>query len=485
VSSFPLYDRIAGRIKNKILFSVLIVFVVLYGATLSVTYSSSRTDLLKAAADEARSTAETLALTFWRYTELGNDSDIRNIQSYLYGLKKIINRRSAETSNSASVLLEVNVINADLVIQNSTIDDKLFTTVEGEIYRKAVANLPTPPQLVMDDGEVPFVHVVYPVTGDAGKEGVVASGAVELKFSLERQFHSLALLRVRTAIAGIVILLAITVVITIISNSITKPIQNLYAGMNAVNEEGDLAVQVPVISEDELGYLTSSFNHMIDSVRVSNDKLVKMITSSQRFVPEQFLSALGRGDITDVRLGDAILRDMSVFFMDIRGFTDMSQRMTAEENLTFLNSLLERILPSIEDNHGFIDKYMGDSIMALFEDPDDALLAAVDLRREVLAFNQASTEGDVDVGIGINSGELILGTMGTSGRIDTTGIGSTVNVASRLESLTKEFKVPIIIAETVYEALSEETRSGLDARELGPTKIRGIDKEMNLFGVTG
>lgn len=255
--------------------------------------------------------------------------------------------------------------------------------------------------------------------------------------------------------------------------------------MNTVDEEGNLDVQVPVISRDEVGYLTSSFNQMIDSVRVSNEKLVEMATSSRRFVPEQFLSALGRGDITDVRLGDAILKDMSVFFMDIRGFTDMSQRMTAQENLKFLNSLLERILPSIEDNHGFVDKYMGDSIMALFEDPDDALLAAVDLRREVLAFNQARAEGDVDVGIGINSGELILGTMGTSGRIETTVIDSTVNVASRLESLTKELKVPIIIAETVYEALSENTRAELDTRELGPTKIRGIDREMNLFGVTG
>jgi HAMP domain-containing protein len=358
MSSFPLYDWIAGRIKNKILISVLFVFVVLYGATLIVTYSSSKDDLLKAATDEAQSTAETLALTLWRNYELGTDGDIRNIQSYLVGFERIINRRR-ETSDTTSVLLEVNVIDSDLMIQNSTIDDNLFTTVVGEIYRNAIANVPTPPRLVLEKGEVPFIHIVHPVTADAGKENVVATGAVELKLSLSRQFRSLALRQVKTAIAGIVILVAITVVITIISHSITRPIQNLYTGMNAVDEDGDLEVQVPVISKDELGYLTSSFNHMIDSVRVSNEKLLEMVTSSQRFVPEQFLSALGRGDITDVKLGDAILRDMSVFFMDIRGFTDMSQRMTAEQNLTFLNALLERILPSIEDNNGFVDKYIG------------------------------------------------------------------------------------------------------------------------------
>lgn len=185
MSSFPLHDWIAGRIKNKILFSVLFVFIVLYGATLPVTYSSSKDDLLKAAKDEAQSTAETLALTFWRNFEVGNDSDIRNIQSYLIGFERIINRRRSETSDSTSVLLEANVVDPDLMIQNSTVDDNLFTTVEGEVYSKAVANVPTPPRLITNEGEVPFVHIVYPVTSEAGKENVVATGAVEIKFSLE------------------------------------------------------------------------------------------------------------------------------------------------------------------------------------------------------------------------------------------------------------------------------------------------------------
>ena len=470
MSSFPPYHWIAGRIKNKILFWVLAVFVVVYGVTLSYTYSSTRSDLLKAATEEAQSTAETLALTLWRNYELEND--IYDIQSYLYGYERI----------KSDNLIEVNVFDRSLEILSSTNEENLGATVKGEIFNRAIANTPTT-ELNTEAGERPFIHIVYPVSAEAAKENV-STGAIEMKFSLERQFDDLASLRVITVSAGIVILVAIGIVITFISHSITRPIQNLYAGMNQVDEEGDLQVQVQVISEDEVGYLTSSFNHMINSVRTSNEKLVEMIQSSQRFVPEQFLSALGRSDITDVKLGDAILRNMSVFFMDIRGFTNMSQRMTAEENLTFLNSLLQRILPAIEENHGFIDKYMGDAIMALFEKPEDALHAAVSLRREVLAFNEGR-DGGVDVGIGINSGELILGTMGTAGRIDTTVIGSTVNVASRLEALTKEFEMPIIIAEAVYEALSASTRAEFEATELGPVKIRGIDDEVNLIGVTG
>ena len=467
--SVPMYNWIAGRIKNKILFSVLAVFVIVYGTTLGVTYSSSKDDLLKAAIDEAQSTAETLALTLWRNYEFENDAFA--IQSYLHGYERI----------KSDNLLEVNVFDRSLEILSSTTDENLGMTVAGEMYEMAIDNTPTT-ALVMEPREEPFIHIAFPVSAEAGKKNR-ATGAIEMKFSLKRQFHSLARLRVITAIAGIVILVAITVVITIISQSITRPIQNLYAGMNRVDEEGDLRVQVPVTSKDEVGYLTSSFNHMINTVGLSNEKLVEMISSSRRFVPKQFLSALGRRDIADVRLGDAILRNMSVFFMDIRGFTDMSQRMTAEENLTFLNSLLLRILPAIEENDGFIDKYMGDAIMALFEKPDDALRAAIALRREVLAFNEEGGTG-IDVGIGINSGELILGTMGTTSRIDTTVIGSTVNVASRLESLTKEFEVPIIVSQAVYGALSETTRVELTTKELGPVKLRGIDEEIELIGVT-
>ena len=102
--------------------------------------------------------------------------------------------------------------------------------------------------------------------------------------------------------------------ILLLSKSITRPIQNLYDGMNLV-DEGDLNVQLSMVSKDEIGYLTSRFNHMIDSVRVSNEKIVSMVESSQRFVFAEFLHALGKDDITYVSLGDATVRNMTVLFM--------------------------------------------------------------------------------------------------------------------------------------------------------------------------
>ena len=468
-----LQSWLGRRIQNKILFSVLAVFIVVYGATLNYIYTSTKADLLEAARRQAQSTAEMLALTLYRNYEL--EEDIRKIQIDILSAKK-----------SKSDIMEINVFDRNLEILSSTNDENLFTAVEGEIYASAVRNK-AHIKLFTEVGE-PYLNIVYPVSAGANEAKYVATGGLEVQTSLKDQFEYLARILVNTVVAGIVILVAIGAVITLISHSITKPIQNLYSGMSRVDHDGDLQVQVPVVSEDEVGYLTSTFNHMIDTVRVSNEKLVEMIESSRRFVPEQFLSALGRGDITDVNLGDAILRNMSVFFMDIRNFTDMSERMSAEENLIFLNSLLTSILPAIERNHGFIDKYMGDCIMALFERPDDALLAAVSLRREMIAYNRGrSEEGveNIDVGIGINSGELILGTMGSSSRIDTTVIGSTVNVASRLESLTKEYEVPIIVTDAVYRRLADSTRASLDVKELGRVKIRGVENEVELIGVLG
>jgi len=465
------YDRFALRIKNKILFSVLAIFIVIYGATLSYIYNRLEEDLLQSARQEALSTTQILAVTLYRNYEIENDS--REIQSYILGARKY-----------KSNLLEINVLDRNLEIISSTDEDNLFATAVGRKYTSAIENT-SAIQLHTEEPE-PYLNIVYPISAGPA-ESNYATGVVEIKSSLKAQFAYLTRIRTNTLIAGLAILLGIAAVVTLISHSITRPIHNLYAGMGKVNE-GDLNIQVPVVSKDEIGYLTTTFNGMIDSVRISNERIVAMMESSRRFVPDQFLNALGKNDITDVELGDAILRDMTVFFMDIRNFTDMSERMSADENLIFLNGLLESILPAIGHHGGFIDKYIGDAVMALFPDrPDDALLAALDLRERIASYNRRREHRGsekIDVGIGINSGELILGTLGSPGRIDTTVIGSTVNIAARLEKLTKDYGIPIILPEAVFHAMDPSTQDRVQPKDLGSIKIRGIENEMRLIGIS-
>ncbi len=138
-------------------------------------------------------------------------------------------------------------------------------------------------------------------------------------------------------------------------------------------------------------------------------------------------------------MGDHVQREMTVFFSDIRDFTTLSETMTPQENFDFLNSYLRRATPIIRTNHGFIDKYIGDAIMALFpREPADALQSAVELQRDLVDYNQGRKKAGykpVRVGIGLHCGELILGTIGEEERMQTTVIADAVNVASRIEGL--------------------------------------------------
>lgn len=208
-----------------------------------------------------------------------------------------------------------------------------------------------------------------------------------------------------------------------------------------------------------------------------------MLDSFARFVPKQFLKYLKKETIEDVRLGDAVSYDMTVLFSDIRKFTDMSEAMTPDESFSFLNSFLKRMEPIIQDHNGFVDKYIGDAVMALFPDSsEDALNTAIKIREELIVYNEhrrSSGYVPIDIGLGIHSGKLTLGTVGSSKRIDTTVIGDTVNLASRIESLTKYYDVPIIISNTVYDQISNKNEFLF--REIDRVKVKGKKRIVALY----
>jgi class 3 adenylate cyclase len=175
-------------------------------------------------------------------------------------------------------------------------------------------------------------------------------------------------------------------------------------------------------------------------------------------VPHQFLDLLGYKSIVDVKLGDRVQQTMSVLFADIRDFTSLSETMTPHENFKFINYYLMRTEPCITANNGFIDKYIGDGIMALFDGvADDAVKAGIAMLQMLAAYNLTRDERDYDpieIGIGINTGTLMLGTVGGENRMDGTAIGDAVNLASRLEGLTKNYGVPLLISHHTFSSLT-------------------------------
>jgi len=197
--------------------------------------------------------------------------------------------------------------------------------------------------------------------------------------------------------------------------------------------------------------------------------------SMSRFVPFQFLDYLKKNSIVDVNLGDQVLENMTILFADIRSFTTLSEAMTPEENFRFLNSFLSQVVPVIREQGGFVDKFIGDAIMALFPfPPDKAVKAALELQNAVQQYNEARNRAgyrEISLGIGIHTGMLMLGTIGETNRMETTVIADAVNIASRLEQLTKKYGSKIIISRELLNKI--EDISSITCRDLGESTVKG------------
>lgn len=205
----------------------------------------------------------------------------------------------------------------------------------------------------------------------------------------------------------------------------------------------------------------------------------------EKFVPHEFISLLNRKSIIEVGLGENILIDMSILFADIRAFTSLSEKITPHENFAFLNSYLEKMEPVVRKHKGFIDKYIGDSIMALFNtNADDAVKAGIEMLNTLTVYNEGRKQAGYDsikIGIGINSGPLMLGTIGGSGRMEGTVIADAVNLASRVEGLTKIYASPILITQNTYEALLKPEDFIL--RKIDRVRVKGKAKNIEIWEV--
>ncbi len=233
-------------------------------------------------------------------------------------------------------------------------------------------------------------------------------------------------------------------------------------------------------------YLTKpiSKNELFARIK-THIQLAKINVSYSRFVPREFLRFLEKESIIDVQLGDQVQREMTILFSDIRSFTSLSESMSPKENFDFLNSYLKRVSPIIRNNNGFIDKYIGDAMMALFpEVPEDALRAAIDMQKEVCVYNlhrQRSGYLPIAIGIGIHTGSLMLGMIGEEQRLEGTVISDAVNLAARLESLTKLYGASILISGQTLIGLNNMTQ--YNYRFIDKVKVKGKTELVSVFEI--
>ncbi|MEK8016344.1 MAG: ATP-binding protein [Candidatus Parabeggiatoa sp.] len=253
--------------------------------------------------------------------------------------------------------------------------------------------------------------------------------------------------------------------------------------LTAKNQVSDLVEGLQSGAND---YLTKPISKQELMAKIQMQlQLSQMNLAYNRFVPRQFLKILNKKNIIEVQLGDQVQKNMSILFSDIRSFTTLSENLTPEENFNFINTYLSRMEPIITEHNGFVEQYLGDAVMALFDgSADEAVKAGISMHQQLRKDNQHD-EGvgaiPIQIGIGINTGPLILGTIGGQQRMAGAAISEAVNLASRLEGLTKHYGVSLLISHHTYAQLRNPSDYAI--RLIDRVKIKGQSELVIVYEV--
>jgi adenylate cyclase len=260
----------------------------------------------------------------------------------------------------------------------------------------------------------------------------------------------------------------------LVARSITRAVARLVEGTDAVRE-GRYDQKVNVPTRDELHTLADAFNHMLAGLRERFAML--------KFVPRHTRAVIARS-VDEGRDGVGLVakkREVAVFFSDIRGFTPLSDRMAPDRIIAMLNIYLRKEAEIIERNHGSIDKYIGDAVMALFEGPDafnDAVRSAIEVQAAMDELNGARAfDEPVQIGVGIAGGEVVMGAVGYEDRLEFAVIGRTVNLAARLTSVARGGE--ILISEAAAAAIG----GGQACERVDGMKLKGFAEAVTCYRV--
>jgi adenylate cyclase len=290
-----------------------------------------------------------------------------------------------------------------------------------------------------------------------------------------------------TAKASVIIYLGTTFLIIgvlqgkAIARSINDPLQEVVMKMDLV-KQGNLSVKARVLSNDSVGELSEGFNSMVEGL----ERAEIIRESFGRYISPEVLDKVLQGD---VELSGE-MRHATVLFCDIRDFTSISEKLPPAKLVERLNECLDIIVNAVVENGGRVDKFMGDCVMAVFGVPmtqeDHALRAintGLDILKRIERWNSETTEPDSipwKVGVGMHSGEIVAGNIGSSKKMEYAIIGDVVNTASRIEQLNKKLGTDLLISEQTYSLVEDMVQ----ARKYDQIKIKGKDLPMTVFMVS-
>jgi class 3 adenylate cyclase/HAMP domain-containing protein len=311
---------------------------------------------------------------------------------------------------------------------------------------------------------------------------------IDLIYSMEKFIRQLELITLLACLMGLVAgILA--------ARHIINPIIKVNRAAQKI-AEGDFSTKIDIRRHDEIGQLVYTVNDMstklenqrevekkaIEKEKKMREQEVSVNKAVSSFVPYAFLYMLGKQNILEIEPGDHVEKELTILFTDIRSYTKISETMSNAELFAFINQYLDLAVDVITKNNGFIDKFIGDAIMGLFPDgSDDALRAVIELRRQLEERNRENSGAPIQIGVGIHHGSVTFGTVGTRARMDTTVIGDSVNLASRLEGATKVYGIDTLLSEAAYLKLEHPERFHI--REVDTVKVKGKSQPVKIYEV--
>ncbi|MCL2801155.1 MAG: HAMP domain-containing protein [Treponema sp.] len=348
--------------------------------------------------------------------------------------------------------------------------------LDGEEFDMFMTGQPVAMILEMSTGVWAFAEA--PIYNSEGK----IAGMLEIGLDMTGYEIGNAKIRGQVAIIVAVVCIAILLALSVLISTIVKQLS--VAGRVLSNiASGDRTARVSYVARDELGKVSHGLNSMAEELQGQFDRITSLNESTIRFVPLQFMEHLGVSDITKMKLGDNVQRDITVLFFDIRYFSINSEMMTAGENFVFINKVLSIAGPIIRKNNGFVDKYIGDAAMALFVNGIDAVRAGIELYNTLVNDEKTRVTIGVDgisIGVGIHTGSVMMGIVGENERLSSTVISPNVNLASRVEGLSKQTASGLLITRDTMNQLAGN-ESEFSYRFIGMVQAAGVNVVVGLF----
>ncbi|MDR2783475.1 MAG: adenylate/guanylate cyclase domain-containing protein, partial [Treponema sp.] len=317
-------------------------------------------------------------------------------------------------------------------------------------------------------------------------------------------YHDINRIKLQTIVIIAVSSVLAVALLVLLSSMLTNPLSKLTSAMNAIITKEDMSGRVAVEYRDETGTLAGTFNIMITGLEHAYHEIKRHAFESvlarkkeqrirqifQKYVPKDLIDKFFAAP-ESMLVGDN--RDLSILFSDIRGFTTISESMRPDELVHSLNRYFSGQVDIIMNRNGIVDKYIGDAIMAFWGAPvkheDDimqSVLSGLDMIDALGGFNAKQRElgkPEFHIGIGVNYGTVTVGNIGSERKMDYTVIGDTVNLASRLEGLTKLYRADMLVSEAVYNSLRERSELPFHVRLLDTVAVKGNTKGVNIFAV--